>query len=132
MNTYFPPSRNPFHDVERPSRFASSEGFPDVIVPLPGPQRDPASALKARAIAGGLQEHSVGGLYPLYVMAIGTGSEHHYEVHNLQDGTVAAYQVDSTRRMWVGSEAGYDDAHIYAETSLANQGNLLNTLWIKA
>ena len=41
-----------------------------------------------RAVAGGLQAHSVGGTYPFCVVGIGNGSDHHYEVHNLQRDTV--------------------------------------------
>jgi hypothetical protein len=41
---------------------------------------------QARAVAGGLQEHSVGGHYPWAVVGIGNGDHVHYEVHNLQTG----------------------------------------------
>lgn len=43
---------------------------------------------QARAIAGGLQAHSVGGTYPFCVVGIGNGDKTHFEVHNLQTDEV--------------------------------------------
>lgn len=55
-------------------------------------ERAGAGSPKARAIAGGLQPHSIGGIYPLAVVGIGNGDEVHYEVHNLQRGTILGMQ----------------------------------------
>lgn len=44
----------------------------------------------AKAAAGGLQEHSVGSLYPWAV--VGRGPEKAWEVHNLAAGTVVHYK----------------------------------------
>ena len=51
---------------------------------------------KAAAIAGGLQPHSVGNLYPLAVVTYANGEETSIFVENLQDGTVAAKVKDSS------------------------------------
>jgi hypothetical protein len=41
----------------------------------------------ARAVSGGVQQHSLGDDYPLAIVGIGNGDSVHYEVHNLQRGT---------------------------------------------
>ena len=71
-----------------------------------------------RAIAGGLQEHSVGGIYPLHIVAIANGDEHRYEVHNLQTGKRAMTdwkKAPFVPRSWAGNAGGYDLAHAFAE-----------------
>ena len=50
----------------------------------------PVDADQARAAAGGLQEHSIGPLYPWAV--VGRGLEGKWEVHNLQESTVVHYR----------------------------------------
>lgn len=110
MNTYYPGNPDYLN-----SRFASSEGFPDTIVPV------------KRAPLGDVRDGSVGGVYPLYVMAIGNGQEHHYEVHNLQEGTVAVYGTAPHRREWDSNL--YEDAYSFAERLL---NGTVETTWIKA
>jgi len=51
---------------------------------------------KAAAIAGGLQPHSVGELYPLAVVTYANGEGTAIFVENLQDGTVAVVVKDSS------------------------------------
>ena len=51
---------------------------------------------KAAAIAGGLQPHSVGDLYPLAVVTYANGEETSIFVENLQEGTVATKVKDSS------------------------------------
>jgi hypothetical protein len=50
---------------------------------------------KAAAIAGGLQPHSVGELYPLAVVTYANGEGTTIFVENLQEGTVAVIAKDS-------------------------------------
>jgi hypothetical protein len=51
---------------------------------------------KAAAIAGGLQPHSVGDLYPLAVVTYANGEGTAIFVENLQDGTVAVLRDNSS------------------------------------
>lgn len=51
---------------------------------------------KAAAIAGGLQPHSVGELYPLAVVTYANGEGTAIFVENLQDGTVATKVKDAS------------------------------------
>ncbi|MCA3173534.1 MAG: hypothetical protein ING25_10870 [Burkholderiales bacterium] len=51
---------------------------------------------KAAAIAGGLQPHSVGDLYPLAVVTYANGDGTAIFVENLQEGTVATKVKDSS------------------------------------
>lgn len=81
----------------------------------------------ARAVAGGLQAHSIGGLYPLHIVAIdnsGKGEGRHYELHNLQTGQAAclSYRRDGNiPRTWAGHAGGYDMAHAFAEAVIAGK-----------
>lgn len=53
-------------------------------------QRAVADPEHARAALGGLQDHSIGPLYPWAV--VGRGLEGKWEVHNLQESTVVHYR----------------------------------------
>jgi hypothetical protein len=56
-----------------------------------------AAQAEQRAWAGGLQQHSIGPLYPWAV--VGRGTESAWEVHNLQDSTVIFHGAQP----WQGS-----------------------------
>jgi hypothetical protein len=75
---------------------------------------------KANAIAGGLQEHSVGDSYPLAVVGIGYGERVIYVVQNLVDGTTAGFlfglrqwRTAAEARTWMchflGAGTGFTD-----------------------
>lgn len=77
-----------------------------------------------RAVAGGIQPHSIGGIYPLSVVCIDNGDKgRHYELHNLQDGTAALVlsysRYNKPPRRWAGNADGYDLAHTFAEAVIA-------------
>jgi hypothetical protein len=65
-----------------------------VIEDGPAPESAVAAAVKYgvvtdkdRAIAGGLQEHSVGSTYPFHPVGIGNAESTDWEVHDLMRGT---------------------------------------------
>lgn len=57
----------------------------------------PAEQAARKAIAGGLQAHSVGGSYPLHPVYIANGDSGHWEVHNLQTGQKLYHWLTVTR-----------------------------------
>jgi hypothetical protein len=71
-----------------------------------------------RAVQGGIQPHSIGGLYPMLVVCIDSGDRgRHYELHNLQTGKAAVTYsgYNPLVRKWAGHAGGYDLAHAFAE-----------------
>jgi len=87
---------------------------------------------QAAAVAGGIQEHSVGSLYPLAIVGRGGGDAgFHWEVHNLQDGTEAGF-LNGLRRQWRSAKPAIEFAERLKRNGLPYDatGNLI--VWHKS
>ena len=73
-----------------------------------------------RAVANGIQPHSIGGPFPYSVVGIGNGGQHCYEVRDLRTNEIAVSPTGRTQ--WEGTEKGASMAGDIA--SAAVQGRL--------
>lgn len=94
---------------------------------------DDHGTAQERAIAGGLQEHSVGDIYPLAVVGFGNGDFTHYEVHDIQRGNRLGMQVGPGDHM-VRKYRTAQSAMAAAEAHLNRTPNffLFPSLWLPA
>lgn len=82
--------------------FSHEDNFELVDIPKPQPAvvkppfnpftftygQSRGARLAAQAVAGGLQQHSIGGTYPFHPVAFANGDKVHWEVHNLRACTI--------------------------------------------